>query len=99
MKTEAMVIEKTGDADVLVRKTIDLREPGAKEVRVRIHAVALNHLDVWTRRGLPHLAYDFPHRLGADIAGEVEAAGSEVTNDLAKPGAKVLLNPGISCGA
>jgi NADPH:quinone reductase-like Zn-dependent oxidoreductase len=99
MQTEAMVIEKTGDVDVLVRKTIDLREPSAREVRVRVRAVALNHLDVWTRKGLPHLAYDFPHRLGADIAGEVEAVGADVTSDLAKPGTRVVLNPGLSCGA
>ncbi len=99
MQTEAMVIEKTGDVDVLVRKTIELADPGPKEVRIRVRAVALNHLDVWTRKGLPHLAYTFPHRLGADIAGEVEAAGSDVTSALAKPGTRVLVNPGLSCGA
>jgi NADPH:quinone reductase-like Zn-dependent oxidoreductase len=99
MQTEAMVMEKTGDVDVLVRKTIELAEPGPKEVRVRVRAVALNHLDVWTRKGLPHLKYEFPHRLGADIAGEVEAVGPGVTTALARPGTRVLLNPGVSCGA
>jgi NADPH:quinone reductase-like Zn-dependent oxidoreductase len=98
MRSEAMVINATGSVDVLERATIDVPDPGAREVRVRVRAVALNHLDVWTRRGLP-MKYDFPHRLGADIAGEVESVGAGVTSELAKPGTRVLVNPGLSCGA
>jgi NADPH:quinone reductase-like Zn-dependent oxidoreductase len=98
MRSEAMVINATGGVDVLERATIDVPDPGPREVRIRVRAVALNHLDVWTRRGLP-MKYDFPHRLGADIAGEVESAGPGVTSELAKPGTRVLINPGLSCGA
>lgn len=97
MQTEAMVIRSTGGPEVLERATIELPEPGAREVRVRVRAVALNHLDVWTRRGLPHLKYEFPHRLGADVVGEVEALGPGARN--AKVGDRVVLNPGVSCGA
>ena len=84
MQTEAVVLRTHGGPDVLVRETIELPEPGAREARVRVRAVALNHLDMWVRRGLPNLKLEYPHRLGADIVGEVEALG---------PGA-----PGVSCG-
>lgn len=92
-----MVMQKTGGPEVLERATIELPEPGPREVRVRVRAVALNHIDVWARKGLPHFKYEFPHRLGADVAGEVEALGAGVTN--AKVGDQVVLNPGLSCGA
>jgi NADPH:quinone reductase-like Zn-dependent oxidoreductase len=97
MQTEAMVMLATGGPEVLQRQVIELPEPGAREVRVRVRAVSLNHIDLWGRRGLPHFRYEFPHRLGADIAGEVEAVGPGVV--LAKVGDKVLVNPGLSCGA
>jgi len=86
----------TGGPEVLERATIDLPEPGPREVRIRVRAVALNHIDIWARRGLPHFRYEFPHRLGADIAGVVDALGPGVTN--AKVGDEVIVNPGLSCG-
>jgi NADPH:quinone reductase-like Zn-dependent oxidoreductase len=97
MQTEAMVIRATGGPEVLERATIELPEPGPREVRVRVRAVALNHIDLWARRGLPHFRYDFPHRLGADMAGEVEALGPGAVG--AKVGDRVLVSPGVSCGA
>jgi len=95
MKTEAMAIEATGGPEVLQRMVIDLADPGPGEVLVRVRAVALNHLDVWTRKGLPHLKYSFPHRLGADISGEIEALGPGARG---RVGQKVVLAPGVSCG-
>jgi NADPH:quinone reductase-like Zn-dependent oxidoreductase len=96
MKTEAMVIRTTGGPEVLVRETIELPEPGPREVRIRVRAVALNHMDLWVRRGLPQVKYDWPYRLGCDIAGEVEALGVGARG--AKVGDVVLVNPGLSCG-
>jgi NADPH:quinone reductase-like Zn-dependent oxidoreductase len=96
MQTEAMVMMRTGGPEVLERKTIELPDPGPREVLVRVRAVAINHIDIWARRGLPHFRYEFPHRLGADIAGEIEALGPGAVN--AKVGDKVLINPGLSCG-
>lgn len=96
MKTEAMVMRATGGPEVLARETLDLPDPGPREVRVRVRAVALNHVDLWMRRGLPHVKYDWPQRLGCDIAGEVEALGPGARE--AKVGDKVLVSPGISCG-
>ena len=96
MKTEAMVIRGHGGPEVIVRETIELPEPGPREVRVRVRAVAVNHLDVWARRGLPGMKYEFPHRLGADMAGEIEALGPGATG--CEVGQKIIVNPGRSCG-
>jgi NADPH:quinone reductase-like Zn-dependent oxidoreductase len=66
-------------------------------VRVRVKAVALNHLDIWVRQGWPGLKLKMPHVLGSDIAGVVDAVGAEI-GDVAV-GTEVLVNPGLSCGA
>jgi NADPH:quinone reductase-like Zn-dependent oxidoreductase len=97
MKTEAVVLHTHGGPEVLVRETLDLPDPGPREVRVRVRAVALNHLDVWVRKGLPNLKLEYPHRLGSDIVGEVDALGPGARTAL-KPGEKVVVNPGVSCG-
>jgi NADPH:quinone reductase-like Zn-dependent oxidoreductase len=97
MKTEAVVLRTHGGPEVLVRETIDLPDPGPREVRVRVRAVALNHLDLWVRRGLPNLKLEYPHRLGCDIVGEVDALGPGARTAL-KPGDKVVVSPGVSCG-
>jgi NADPH:quinone reductase-like Zn-dependent oxidoreductase len=96
MKTEAVVLRQHGGPEVLARETIDLSEPGPREVRVRVRAVALNHLDLWVRRGLPHLKLEYPHRLGADIAGEIDALGPGARG--AKVGDRVVVSPAVSCG-
>jgi NADPH:quinone reductase-like Zn-dependent oxidoreductase len=96
MKTDAVVLRKHGGTEVLERETIDLPEPGPREVRVRVRAVALNHLDLWVRRGIPGLKLEYPHRLGSDVVGEVEAVGPGAR--AGKVGDKVVVNPGVSCG-
>jgi NADPH:quinone reductase-like Zn-dependent oxidoreductase len=65
------------------------------DVLVALRAAALNHLDLWTLRGLPGLALSFPHTLGADGAGVVADVGSDVRR--VRPGDRVMLNPGVSC--
>lgn len=96
MKTEAIVLRAHGGPEVLLRETLELPEPGPREVRIRVKAVALNHLDIWVRRGIPHLKLEYPHRLGSDIVGEVEALGPGAR--AGKVGEKVVVNPGVSCG-
>jgi NADPH:quinone reductase-like Zn-dependent oxidoreductase len=70
--------------------------PGPGEVMVRIRTAALNRLDLFVANGLPGVTLEFPHVLGSDGAGEVEAAGMGVSDF--RPGDGVMLNPGISCG-
>ena len=96
MKTEGMLMRSTGGPEVLEWGEFDLPEPGPREVRVRVRAVALNHLDLWTRRGLPNVKYEFPFRLGSDAAGVVDALGPGARG--VEVGRRVMLNPGISCG-
>ena len=67
--------------------------PGPGQARVAIRAAALNHLDLYVVRGLPG-GSSFPHILGADGAGVVQAVGSGVTQ--VKPGDQVMINPGIA---
>jgi NADPH:quinone reductase-like Zn-dependent oxidoreductase len=100
MKTEAVVLRAHGGPEVLVRETLDLPDPGPREVRVRVRAVALNHMDIWVRRGLPNLKLEYPHRLGCDMAGELDAVGPGARTALKelKEGDKVVVNPGLSCG-
>jgi NADPH:quinone reductase-like Zn-dependent oxidoreductase len=66
-------------------------------VVVRVHACALNHLDLWQRRGLERVRIPFPHISGADVAGEIASVGEGV--EVARPGDRVMLQPGLSCGA
>lgn len=68
--------------------------PGPGEVRVALRAAALNHLDLFVVRGVPGVDYRFPHILGADGAGVIDAVGAGVT--AARPGDHVLINPGVS---
>lgn len=96
VQTEAMVLDGHGGPEVLQRRAIEIPEPGAREVRVRVHAVAMNHMDLWVRRGGPAFKLQYPHRLGCDIAGVVEALGPGARG--AAVGDRVMLQPGLSCG-
>ena len=93
---KAVTIRSHGGVEVLKLETIDDPVAGPCEVRVRVRAVALNHLDLWVRAGLPGLKLTYPHRLGSDIAGVVESVGPGAPAELV--GKKVLVNPGLSCG-
>ncbi|MGA8308046.1 MAG: zinc-binding dehydrogenase [Candidatus Acidiferrales bacterium] len=93
---KAVIFSEHGGPEVL--RYAEVREPeiGADEVLVRVRACALNHLDLWVRRGLPGITILLPHILGSDIAGEVARVGEKVSG--VRPGERVLLSPGISCG-
>jgi NADPH:quinone reductase-like Zn-dependent oxidoreductase len=69
---------------------------GPREVLIETRAVALNHLDLWVRNGLPGSKLTMPHVLGADGAGVVAEVGPEVRG--VNVGDRVLINPGLSCG-
>jgi len=98
MKIRAVAFRQHGGPEVLEDLDVDIPDrPAPGLVRVRISAVALNHLDVWIRRGLPNLRVTFPHRLGADIAAVVEELGEGATAPAV--GTRVVIAPGYSCGA
>lgn len=93
----ALTIDAHGGTDQ-VRFREDLAEPaltGPGQVRLRMRAVALNRLDLWTVGGLPGVSITPPWVLGADGVGVVEAMDADVTG--LAVGDRVVINPGISC--
>jgi NADPH:quinone reductase-like Zn-dependent oxidoreductase len=93
---KAAIFRQHGGPEVL--EYADVPEPRirANEVLVEVKACALNHLDIWARKGLPGIEIPLPHILGNDVAGVVREAGELVT--WAKPGDEVMVQPGVSCG-
>jgi NADPH:quinone reductase-like Zn-dependent oxidoreductase len=85
-----------GDRDVIEYGDHEDVDPGRGEVRVEMRAGALNHLDVWTRRGLPGLSLEMPHIPGSDGAGVVDDVGAGVSRF--ESGDRVALSAGVSCG-
>ena len=93
---KAIVFSQHGGPEVLRYTDAPNPQIGPAEVLVRVRACALNHLDLWVRRGLPGIQFPLPHIPGSDISGEVAEIGNLVTR--VKVGQKVLLAPGLSCG-
>src|SRR5205814_4297677 len=89
MSMKAVRSHEFGAPEVL--KYEDVPEPQLRkdQVLVRVRACALNHLDLWIRKGLPGIK--LPHINGSDVAGEVAQVG-EYIDDL-KPAQRVLLAP------
>lgn len=93
---KAVGFHEHGGLDKLVPLDAPKPEIGGRDVLIKVRACALNHLDLWTRQGLPGLTLPMPHIPGSDVAGEIAAVGKEVTGW--EPGARVAVNPGFSCG-
>jgi len=93
---KAIVFHQHGTPDVL--KYTDALDPVVRpnEVLVRVKACALNHLDLWVRRGIPGVSFPLPHIPGSDISGEIAQTGADVST--VRVGQKVVLAPGVSCG-
>jgi NADPH:quinone reductase-like Zn-dependent oxidoreductase len=92
----AALFRTHGGPEVLEIADVPVPAPGPHEVQVRVTATALNHIDVWMRRGLPALQLALPHVSGGDVCGVVSALGAGVTG--IAEGDRVVLNPGLSCG-
>jgi len=88
----AAVFAEFGGPEVVELTKVSLPEPGPGQVRLKVEASAMNHLDLWVRRGLP-IETPMPHIGGADIAGVVEAVGPGV--DGVPLGTRVVVDPSI----
>ncbi len=93
---KAAIFRNHGPIENLEIAELPTPAPGHGEVLVRVRAVALNHLDLFTREGLPGLRLDLPHIGGSDIAGEIEAVGLGVEGW--REGQHVVINPCLWCG-
>jgi hypothetical protein len=61
----ATLIREHGGPEQLLVETVARPRPGAGEALVRVAACALNHLDIFVRRGTPGIAVQLPpHRRG-----------------------------------
>jgi NADPH:quinone reductase-like Zn-dependent oxidoreductase len=92
----ALTISAHGGLEQLqVRNDVPQPElQSATDVRIRIRAAALNHLDLFVVHGMPGVTITPKWVLGADACGVVESAGRAVTN--VKVGDLVIINGGIS---
>jgi NADPH:quinone reductase-like Zn-dependent oxidoreductase len=91
---KAVRLHQFGGPDVLVYEEVPDPTLRKDQVLVRVKACALNHLDVWVRKGLPGVK--LPHILGSDVAGEIAELGEYVSGF--KLGQRVLLAPMHYCG-
>ena len=94
MKIRAAVLEEFGQP--LVVQEVDLAEPEAGEVLVRLEACGVCHTDLYTASGADPTGYA-PCVLGHEGAGIIEAVGADV--DEARIGERVVLTFSPACGA
>ena len=90
---KAVRIHEFGGPEVLRYEDVPDAKPRKDQVLVRVKACAMNHLDIWVRKGLPGVK--LPHIPGSDVAGEIVEVGEYVTGF--KPGQRVLLAPMHFC--
>jgi NADPH:quinone reductase-like Zn-dependent oxidoreductase len=94
-----LTISAHGGLDQIEYRT-DLPKPEPKlgEIRVRVKAAALNHLDLFVVAGMPGVKITPPWILGADATGVVDAIGdlSGTSDNQLKVGDSVIVNPGLS---
>jgi NADPH:quinone reductase-like Zn-dependent oxidoreductase len=92
----AALFRAHGGPEVMEVAEVPAPEPGPGEVLLQVRAAALNHVDLWLRRGMPALRVPLPHVPGGDICGVIAGLGPG-----APPlgeGNRVVVNPGLSCG-
>ena len=94
MKTT--LFHQHGGPEVLEYVDFPTPVPKAGEVLVRIHAAALNRMDVFVRNGWPGLKLELPHINGADGAGEIVQLGNDVSGF--NIGERIVINPNFGCG-
>ena len=93
---KAIRFHEHGGPEVLRYEDVPDPTPKPTEVKLRVKAVALNHLDIWLRKGLPGVKVALPKIGGCDIAGEAAEVGSLCSR--VKGGQRILVSPGWSCG-
>ena len=91
---KAIVIREHGGVERLEKSEVPDPTPRAGEAVVAVRAVALNHLDIWLRRGVPGHKFPLPMIPGAEVSGVID----EVPDGYGwKRGDEVIIAPGLSC--
>jgi NADPH:quinone reductase-like Zn-dependent oxidoreductase len=91
---KALYFEQHGELDVIQYGDVPEPETGPGQIKIKVRATALNHLDIWVRRGWPGLKLEMPHWGGADVAGEIVELGKGVSDR--QVGQRVVADPGIN---
>ncbi len=91
---KAVRIHQFGGPEVLQFEDVPDPQPRKDQVLIRVRACAMNHLDLWVRKGLPGIR--LPHIPGSDVAGEIVQIGDDVKGF--QIGQRVLLAPMHFCG-
>jgi len=92
----AAVLRAHGGREAVKLEEMPIPEPRENEVRIRVHACALNWLDVGVRRGPKFGTIPLPIITGSDIAGVIDKLGANVRDW--QPGDAVTVYPLITCG-
>jgi NADPH:quinone reductase-like Zn-dependent oxidoreductase len=90
---KAVRIHEFGGPEVLRYEDVPDPQLRKDQVLVRVKACAMNHLDIWVRKGLPGVK--LPHILGSDVAGEIIEVGEYITEF--RVGQRVLVAPMHFC--
>ncbi len=93
---KAAIIREFGGLECIRVEEISEPRAGQGEAILEVRAAALNHLDIWVRKGRPGAELAMPHVLGSDAAGVVAEIGAGVRG--LRLGDEVVLNPGLNCG-
>ena len=91
----AALFERFGGPEVMEVRNVPIPDPGVGQVRLKVEASAMNHLDLWVRRGLP-IETPMPHIGGSDIAGVVDSVGPGVDERIV--GTRVVVDPSLDYG-
>lgn len=95
MAMRAAIFHEHGGPEVVRIEQVEPPRPARGEVLVQVRASAMNHLDLWVRRGIP-IETTMPHIGGSDIGGVIAEVGDGV--DPARVGERVVINPSLWCG-
>lgn len=91
---KAAVFETHGGLEVLQVKDVPTPKPLGDEVLVQVKACALNHLDLWVRRGLG-VTIPMPHIGGCEVTGLIAELGPLAKESGLSVGQRVMIAPGL----
>lgn len=92
---KAVRIHQHGGLDVLKYEDIPMPNINQNQCLIKIKAAALNHLDIWVRKGFPGVP--LPMIMGSDGAGIIEEIGTNISEF--SVGNRVLIQPLTYCGS
>lgn len=84
---KAAFINEPGPPEAIQYGDLDRPEPGPSEVLLKVAAVAVNPIDTYIRSGTVAMQLPKPFIVGCDVAGMVEAVGTDVKG--LRPGQRV----------